>query len=214
MSGEGHAGDPVDRLTFWRNWYTAARQYPDRLRLAWYDAVLDFAFEGIEPESSHGKNVAAAVRFAAVQTVRATIDISRKRKQFGAKGGSVKAKAKQKRSKTKADRNQEQEQVQVQEQEQEHIANSYTATARKPPTEKQFLSAAGLAGVPEEFARRFFADLVAAGWADANGRHVGNWRRYLRTAYDAEQKKIRAARVSAGWSPERGGSVDNVPDAR
>lgn len=82
MSGEEI--ETADRLTFWRNWYTAARQLPDDLRLAWIDAVLDFAFTGKEPTT--GESDAADIGFQAVQLVRATIEISRKRKQIGTKG--------------------------------------------------------------------------------------------------------------------------------
>lgn len=74
----------ADRLTFWRNWYTAARQLPDDLRLAWLDAVLDFAFTGREPTT--GQSDAAAIGFLAVQLVRTTIEISRKRRHFEKKG--------------------------------------------------------------------------------------------------------------------------------
>ena len=196
----------ADRLTFWRNWYTAARQLPDDLRLAWLDAVLDFAFTGKEPKpatdgASIENGILTAIGFQAVQMVRATIEISRKRKESGSKGGASKkqtaskpqANRKQKRSKAKADPKQVQEQVQ--EQEQEHNANSYTATARKPPTIEQFIAGGEVAGVPADFARQLHKDLTEAGWRDSAGQYVGNWRRYLKSAWTAEQKKIRAARV-------------------
>ena len=196
MSGEEI--ETADRLTFWRNWYTAARQLPDDLRLAWLDAVLDFAFEGKEPTT--GESIAAAIGFQAVQMVRATIEISRKRKQSGSKGGASRkqseskreAKPKQTRSKAKADRKQVKEQVQ--EQEQEHNANSSTAT-EKPPTILQFIQGGEVAGVPADFARQLHKDLTEAGWRDSAGLYVGNWRRYMKSAWNAEQKKIRAARV-------------------
>ena len=211
----------ADRLTFWRNWYTAARQLPDDLRLAWLDAVLDFAFTGKEPKpasdgASIENGILTAIGFQAVQMVRATIEISRKRKESGSKGGASKkqsaskaqANRKQKRSKMKANPKQVQEQVQEQEQEQEHNAISSTATPRgkQPPTIEQFVSGALLAGVPENFARSFYADLVAAGWEDKDGRYVANWRRYLKTAWSDEQKKIRAARDFV--------TVDDFPMAR
>lgn len=202
------SSEPVDRLTFWRNWYLASRQLPDELRLAWLDAVLDFAFEGREPKPAGSGNVADAIGFQAVAMVRATIEISRKRKEIGSKGGSAKskgeAKRKQRRSKAQANPNQ----VQEQEQEQEHNANSITATARGrlQPTVEQFVDAGKLAGVPEDFARPFYAELVAAGWQDADGVYVGNWRRYLKSAYLDEQKKISAAR--------QGVAVDDIPMAR
>lgn len=207
----GNASETIetaDRLTFWRNWYTAARQLPDDLRLAWLDAVLDFAFTGKEPKpaaegASVEDGILTAIGFQAVQMVRATIEISRKRKQSGSKGGASRkqseskreAKPKQTRSKAKADRKQVKEQVQDKEQEQEHNANSSTATTRKPPTRTQFYEAGMLAGVPADFAQKLFKDLTDAGWADKDGRYVGNWRRYMKSAWNAEQKKIRAARV-------------------
>ena len=198
--------ETADRLTFWRNWYTASRQLPDGLRLAWLDAVLDFAFEGREPTpaadgASVEDGIAAAIGFQAVQMVRATIEISRKRKQSGSKGGASnkqtksksEAKPKQKRSKAKADRKQVKEQEQVQEQEQEHNAKSSTAT-KTPPTITQFIQIGEFAGVPEEFSRRLHKDLTEAGWLDAKGLYVANWRRYLKSAWNAERKKISAAR--------------------
>ena len=210
----------MDRLTFWRNWYVAARQLPDELRLAWYDGVLDFAFTGSEPKA--GGEMADAIAFQAVQMVRAAIEISRKRREVGANGGKAgarvkprrskaQAKRKQNGSKTQANPNQEQVQEQVQEQEQEHNAISYTATAhaKKQPTIKQFVEGGKLAGVPEDFSRPFYADLVAAGWADKEGRYVANWRRYLKTSYLDEQKKISAARDKAGCAI----TLDDIPMA-
>lgn len=190
----------ADRLTFWRNWYTASRQLPDELRLAWLDAVLDFAFEGREPSpATNGSGITEAIAFQAVSMVRATIEISRKRKQSGSKGGAsrkqAQAKAKQRRSKAKADRKQVKEHVQ--EQEQEHNAKSITATARvrgkTPPTLDQFIEGGKLAGVPESFAREFYAEVNGNGWRDSDGRYIGNWRMYLRSAYADSQKKMRGA---------------------
>ena len=219
------AGQPSDRLTFWRNWYDASRQLPDDMRLAWLDAVLDYAFGGVEPSPADGEaGLKAAIAYQAVAIVRATIDISRKRREIGSKGGEARSKAqakakqsaskseakrKQKRSKAQANPNQEQVQEQVQEQEQEHNAIMLTATTArggKTPTIEQFVEGANLAGVPEEFARQLFEDLRTSGWADAEGRRVGNWRRYLKTAWNAEQKKIPAARGYA--------TLDDYPMAR
>ena len=81
--------------------------------------------------------------------------------------------------------------------------------AKKPPTVDQFVEGGKLAGVPEDFARPYYADLIAAGWQDAEGRYVGNWRRYLKTAYTAELKKISAAR-----DPARVPDLDDFPIAR
>lgn len=79
----------------------------------------------------------------------------------------------------------------------------------KVPTIEQFAGGALLAGVPEDFARQLYGDLVAAGWADADGRRIANWRRYLKSAFDAEQKKISAARADG---VQRTGTIADVAD--
>ena len=215
----------TDRLTFWANWYMAARQLPAELRLAWYDAVLDYAFEGREPAT--GGALADSIAYQAVQMVRATIGVSRRRREAGAKGGSKQnaskrgANAKQNGSKTEANAEQtpskteakpKQEQEQVQEQDQEHnVIRSSATTAHtrgKTPTLKQFVGGAITAGIPESFAEPFYRELVEAGWADKDGRHIANWRRYLKTSYADWQKKICAARVGTAEK-----TLDDYPDA-
>lgn len=221
MSGKASETiETADRLTFWRNWYTAARQLPDDLRLAWLDAVLDFAFTGKEPKpaaegASVEDGILTAIGFQAVHMVRATIEISRKRRQSGSKGvasrkqseSKRKANAKQTRSKAKADRKQVKEQVQVkeQEQEQEHNAKGITATRTREAsaawTIEQFVSAGMTAGVPADFCREVWNDINARGWTDERGRRtLTSPRNYLKTAWNGHQKKMaaRAAVESSG----------------
>lgn len=201
--------DEKDRLTFWRSWYDQARRFPDEQRLAWYDAVLAFAFDGVVPDEPAG-DITRAIAAAAVDGVRATIAISRKRREIGSKGGAKKkqpkseaeASAKQKRSKKKANRNQDQDQEQDQDQDQDHNGNrslvkGSTATRRQPPTIGQFKAMAVKAGVPEDFAEYLHGELTRCDWTAADGSHVANPIRYLKSAWTAEQKKIRAARDSA-----------------
>ena len=211
--------EPTDRLTFWRGWYDGARRYPDAQRLAVYDAILAFAFDGVEPAEPEG-DLTAAIVFQTIATIRPTIEISRKRREFGAAGGrsskgeaepkptasKAEAKRKQSRSKTEAKpkqprktRKQVKEQVQEQDKEQEHIANSCSRdpARKKPPSLDQFLAGATLAGVPEDYARTFYTNLVGVGWLDADGLYVTNWRRYLRKSYFDDVKKISAARESS-----------------
>ena len=214
----------ADRLTFWRNWYSAARQLPDDLRLAWLDAVLDFVFTGKEPKpaaegASVEDGILMAIGFQAVQMVRATIEISRKRKESGSKGGASKkqttskpqANRKQKRSKAKADRKQVKEQVQDKEQEQEHNAKGVTATRTREAsaawTIEQFVSAGMTAGVPADFCREVWNDINARGWTDERGRRtLTSPRNYLKTAWNGYQKKI-AARAAV----ESSGRVERDP---
>lgn len=92
---------------------------------------------------------------------------------------------------------------------QNESSTSRGCAKKSPPTVDQFVEGGKLAGVPEDFARPYYADLIAAGWQDAEGRYVGNWRRYLKTAYTTELKKIPAAR-----DPARVPDLDDFPIAR
>lgn len=201
MSGENI--NERDRLTFWRGWYNQARKFPDAQRLAWYDSVLAYAFEGVEPKEPEG-DLTLAIAAGAVEAVRATIEISRKRREIGSKGGAkskqsgskTEAKRKQTQSKAKANNNQEQEQ----DQDQDHIGNrslvKATTATKQPPTIEQFKAMAVTAGVPEDFAVYLHAELEKCDWTTADGSHIANPIRYLKSAWNGEQKKIRAARVS------------------
>lgn len=172
-----------DRLTFWRNWYTSAKQYPPEQRLAWFDAVLAYAFDGVVPAPSDGQDLTAAIAFGAVEMVKATIEISRSRAVAGKQARSKpKANRKQNRSKPKANPEQEQVQEQVQDKEQYATTTARGAVWKKPGLE-EFLDGCKTAGVPGEFAQRLYNDLVQAAWTDGNGNLVRNWRRYVRSAW-------------------------------
>jgi hypothetical protein len=197
--------DERDRLTFWRNWYEAIRFKPEKERLEKYDALLAYVFDGVEPEKPTAEHPETANAYEIVNFVRATVAKSRAQR---ANGSKPKAKKKPKRSQAeanakpkKAKARQEQEQEQVQEQEQEHNANSITATRTREAAARysleQFIAAGSTAGVPADFCRERWLDLEARGWIDENGRRtLTSPRSYLKTAWTAEQKKIRAARVS------------------
>ena len=77
----------------------------------------------------------------------------------------------------------------------ERIEGNATARPRgkTPPTLDQFIEGGNLAGVPAEFAREFYAELQGNGGEAKDGRPIGNWRMYLRTAYADSQKKMRGA---------------------
>lgn len=204
----GDKTDKADRLTFWRGWWEGLRHYPDAERLAIYDAILAYAFDGKEPAAPTPGNLTATIVYSEISHIRETIGISRARRQAGAKGGSKRqanakqtpskrqANTKHQTKKAQANRNQEQEQVKEQDKEQdkEHTATHARARERQPPTIDQFIAGGTIAGVPEEFSRSFYGELVAAGWRDREGLYVANWRRYLKSAWMDEQKKSAAAR--------------------
>lgn len=80
----------------------------------------------------------------------------------------------------------------------EGIEGTSTAQTRgkQPPTIEQFRAMAVKAGVPQDFADHLHAELESVGWTTADGSYVANPIRYLKSAWNAEQKKMRAARVS------------------
>lgn len=202
----GDETDKADRLTFWRGWWEGLRHYPDAERLAIYDAILAYAFEGKEPTPPTPGNLTATIVYSEISHIRETIGISRARRMAGAKGGSKrqanekqtpskrKANAKHQTNKAEANANQEQEQEQEQVQDKEHTATPARTREKQPPTIDQFVAGGTIAGVPEDFSRSFYGELLAAGWRDREGAYVANWRRYLRKTYQDEQKKSAAAR--------------------
>ena len=168
------------------------------------EACLDYAIcEKYDPKLP-GLSEVQAIAFAALSTeIAHAIDVSKKRskarktkpnktEQTKTKGNFVctsKSKSKSKK--------------------QSIIDTSATARVRgkTPPTLDQFIEGGQLAGVPAEFAREFYTEINGNGWRDSDGRYIGNWRMYLRSAYAEAQKKSRAARESSGM-------IDDIPIAR
>ncbi|MBR4523677.1 MAG: hypothetical protein IKO64_05535 [Kiritimatiellae bacterium] len=64
-----------------------------------------------------------------------------------------------------------------------------------------FLEQAKLAGVPDEFARHLHHELEEFGWQDRDGKPVGNWRRYLKAAWTAEQSGTRSGSGATAQEP-------------
>lgn len=74
------------------------------------------------------------------------------------------------------------------------------AREKQPPTIGQFKAMAKTAGVPEDFAVYLHGELTRCDWTSADGSHVVNPIRYLKSAWMAEQKKISAARANSASS--------------
>ena len=77
----------------------------------------------------------------------------------------------------------------------ENVDDKSSTQKKQQPTIEQFRAMAVKAGVPQDFADYLHAELKSVGWTTANGSCVANPIRYLKSAWNAEQKKIRAARV-------------------
>ena len=75
-----------DNMIFYRSFAEAARNVPDEDRLAFYDALFDYAFNGEEPEDVTG------VAMALFTIAKANIDANNRKADLGKKGGRPKEK--------------------------------------------------------------------------------------------------------------------------
>lgn len=84
----------MDSLTFFRNWYELAQlQTDDANRLAFYDSIFAFAFNGVVPDDVDrgGKKTARAARFAYL-TVAPVITVAEKKRAAGIASGASRRK--------------------------------------------------------------------------------------------------------------------------
>jgi hypothetical protein len=216
----------VKAFTFFENWYQLAEsQTDDAKRLAFYDAVMRYAFDGEEPENV-GRNGDGAKRAAyfAFLTVQPVLEISRKRsaatdsirknqeeKSNGKSNGKSTEKSNGKSNgksteKSKSDlikindvhplENKRKEEKRIEE-------KSSPARTRERPTQKQFLDGCLLAGIPANFAAPLYDEIVTNGWQDRDGRDIGNWRMYAKRIYNDHRLRppSDAAQVSGDVAP-------------
>lgn len=81
------SNDPkTEAFTFYASYYEASKYMPDEMGIEYLKAILDYAFEGKEPN----RESANPIVMAAFVLARPNIDSSIKNKQNGAKGGSAK----------------------------------------------------------------------------------------------------------------------------
>ena len=185
----------ANRLTFYKNWFEAAVMLPDDLRLVWYETILSRAFPDVQIPADKLSEKDALAHLAIMMT-KATMAASERARKNGSKSGGNKSVGKVRKPRGNPHPTQTlptpyQEQIKEQIQIQEQNATT-TAHGRSLPTVEQFVEGANLAGVPEDFARGLYEDLRTSGWADANGVYVGNWRRYLKTAWNSQEKNLAA----------------------
>jgi hypothetical protein len=209
-------------FTFFENWYQLAEsQTDDAKRLAFYDAVMRYAFDGEEPENV-GRNGDGAKRAAyfAFLTVQPVLEISRKRsaatdsirknqeeKSNGKSNGKSTEKSNGKSTeKSKSDlikindvyplENKRKEEKRIEE-------KSSPARTRERPTQKQFLDGCLIAGIPANFAAPLYDEIVTNGWQDRDGRDIGNWRMYAKRIYNDHRLRppSDAAQVSGDVAP-------------
>ena len=200
----------VKAFTFFENWYQLAEsQSDDAKRLAFYDAVMRYAFDGEEPENvgRDGDGAKRAAYFAFL-TVQPVLEISRKR---SAATDSIRKNQEEKSNgkspeKSKSDlikindvhplENKRKEEKRIEE-------KSSPARTRERPTQKQFLDGCLIAGIPANFAAPLYDEIVTNGWQDRDGRDIGNWRMYAKRIYNDHRMRppSDAAQVSGDVAP-------------
>ena len=80
----------------------------------------------------------------------------------------------------------------------EKVDDKSSTQKKLPPTIEQFQAMAVKAGVPADFAEYLHGELTRCEWTDADGAYIANPIRYLKSAWNSEQKKFRAARADVG----------------
>ena len=192
-------------------WWPALSKVPVAQLRGLLKAMLDYAT--VDDPSGVGSNLtgmAAGVFLAFAADIEGARKASASHAARGRIGGEAnRSKRKQTQAKSSnasvcfANQNQNQDQ------DKSFLDESSTSRGRakkSPPSLAQFIERGKLAGVPEDFARTFYDELTAAEWRDAEGRHIGNPVRYLKSAWSAEQKKISAARDFV--------TIDDIPMMR
>lgn len=72
-------------LIFYREWWEVIRDYPEEERLALYEAVMEYAFDGVMPEDKFIKAVTALMRSSIDRNTGKYEDVSRKRREAAEK---------------------------------------------------------------------------------------------------------------------------------
>lgn len=123
----------MDSLTFFRNWYDLAKlQTDDSLRLAFYDAVFAYAFDGeVPPDPGRGgKKTERAARFAYL-TVAPVINISIRKRGAGLASGIARKKRGEQTREQGGEQTREQGDEQTREQNGEQTREQKTQPFRK-----------------------------------------------------------------------------------
>lgn len=122
-----------DSLRIWHSYIEAARMLSDADRLAYYDALFDYGFDGIEPELT-------GIPAAMFLLTKPNLDKSISKSEAGAIGGASKPEAKRKQtlSKTEANGNEYASDKRIENREEriENIPPIPPTRGRKKPTQE------------------------------------------------------------------------------
>lgn len=240
----------VKFVTFFRNWRElAALQGDDKQRLAFYEAIFDYAFDGKEPPEDTANDRCARAARAAFLTVQPLIDKANRDSANGGRGGRPPKSAKtaafraesgaetETPTKTpllnseitplsetretpaetsRAYKKNKKENINKKETTKEKpnvvvaavadgvsdsVSDAPNETGERdsvavlPPKETVVGFCESVANVPGEFAAKLYDELLTFGGADADGKPIGNWRRYFKAAWERERAAVQAAEL-------------------
>lgn len=202
-------------LSFFRNWYELAEmQTSDEARLAFYDSIARYAFDGVEPKKPKKDSTKAEkASYFAFLTVQPVIDAAYK-KSAAAK------RAIQKRWNTPYDtpydkkedteENTPYDTAYVKKNirripslnnkkriEENKNRREQQLQQQSPPTKEQFLQQAPIIGITDpEFAAKLYDDLQSVAWTGGDGKRIDNWRRYAKAAWNDYRREADAAAIA------------------
>lgn len=200
-------------VVFFRNWYELAElQSDDKKRLAYYDSIFRYAFDGVIParETRENKGVARAAYFAYL-TVQPIIDRKDEKSEAARRAAAARwhnaphnADAYAPKNAVHsaphgADAHAEEMPIEKNRIEKNRSSSNTRADARARPQQNEFVEACRFAGVPEDFAAALFQELEEAGWADGDGKSIRNWRLYAKTVWN-ERKREGSATAADGMA--------------
>lgn len=204
----------INSLIFYRNWFELAELQTDgELRLAFYDAIFRYVFDGeIPPDVGRdGDKVARAARFAFL-TVQPIIDRATSDRANGLKGGRPpKAQAETPEKTPLSGKGETPEKTPFSKKEKPPLykdkekresikGNSTTGGGGgrcKLPELRIVLGACELMAVPRDFAEKLYAEIIEFDGEDRDGHPIGSWRRYFKAAWTKEQARAAAQTITS-----------------
>lgn len=207
----------MNQLTFFKNWWELAENRDtDEKRLAFYDAIMRFAFDGKVPDRPV-KGVSQGVDYAAwdaYQSVLPVISESLRKSEAGSLGGrgnvkqAAKHRAKHGESTAQSTNGSALRSFRIEKnkiEENRNVDASASTTGGgggRLPSREVFLSACeSTLGVPRDFADGVYTELSMFEGEDAAGVKIGSWRRYVKAAWNREQSARAAAASPSDDSP-------------
>ena len=197
-------------LIFYRNWYELAELQTDgEFRLAFYDAIFRYAFDGEIPADvgRDGDKAARAARFAflTVQPILDRAAIDRINGQKGGRKGKKNPVEKEtplsKNGNPPTSKNDTPPFINGNGNGKGNVNGNATTGGRggrcKLPELKIVLGACELMAVPRDFAEKLYAEIVEFDGEDRDGNPIGSWRRYFKAAWTKEQARAAAQTITS-----------------